>query len=145
MRWLAILLAIFGGFSVSGQEKPTLAAVLFRMSRAAGPAPGKYQTPFLVLTVAPVAGGFCQLQVVTNGMLYKLSAEIDAGRCKHLPGLHSFVWGRRYTNRLASIVAGAGGNIQPEQVELVYQVKPKVKAVSYFIDSSIVIGDDWGQ
>lgn len=142
---LSLLLFAFGVTAQSGNHALTLADVLSRAPEKIGPAPAKYTTPFLVVSVVPIESGECTLQLATNGMLYTAYAYIDAGRCQHLPALHALVWGRAWHSRAAEILREADVlDAESELIDIVYSSGPKPKAVTYFIGSAEVIDANWG-
>ncbi|MGD0859000.1 MAG: hypothetical protein ABR912_06745 [Terracidiphilus sp.] len=143
--------AVFGclallSLSIPAQTAPSLKDLLDNASLRIGVAPEKFPTAFLVVSVTPIAGGECGLQVVTYGMIYSLAANRDTGRCANLPSLHSLVWGRVWRSKLAaSLRAGNIADVAADYVDLVYANGPKPKAATYMIVTAEAIGPDWGQ
>lgn len=110
-------------------EPSTLAELLATAPKAIGPAPAKYQTPFLVTSVSPsVNGEDCTLTIVTNGMGYSIGAASVVGRCSRLPSLRSLVWGR----------LGHRSLLGTDYVDLPGHG-------TFFITNAEAIGPDWGQ
>lgn len=121
----------------------TLAGVLAAAPETIGPAPAKYQTPFLVASVSPIAGNDeCGLIVATNGMLYNLAADTrnsDFAGCSRLPSLHSLAWGRVRHSRVATFLRESNtADVASDYVDL-------IGYGTFIITSADAIGPDWGQ
>ncbi|MGC1783477.1 MAG: hypothetical protein WA708_13220 [Acidobacteriaceae bacterium] len=139
-----VLLGILSAVGVRAQA--TLADVLASTEREAGPAPGKFDTPFLVVRVNPFRGRECALEVVTNGAIYSLSGNRDDGECDHLPPLHALVWGRVRHSRLATFLRQNDvAKTASDYVDLVYAGSQNPKVAFYVILDGEEIGPDWGR
>lgn len=142
---LCVLLAVVPCVSLEPQQSPTLAEVLSHTQEQAGPATGKYSTPFLVVTVLPISGGECDVELATNGMLYSVYGQIDDGWCDHLPTLHSLVWGQVRHSRLATFLRQSNtANVQSDYVDLVYSGGNHPGIAHYIIATAQAIDANWG-
>lgn len=125
----------------------TLADVLSRTQVQAGPAPDKFTTPFLVVSVTPIAGNECGLGLATNGTFFGVGADRDSGWCNHLPSLHALVWGRVRHSGLATFLRQSNAmDVASDYVDLVYAgggAHPKV--AHYIISSAEAIDANWGR
>ena len=146
---IVVLLSILSAVAVGNtfaQQTITLADVLSRTIDQAGPAPAKFTTPFVVVSLSPVGGGGCSLDLATNGMIYVIAGDEDEGGCNHLPGLHALVWGRIRHSGVATFLRQSNiTNVASDYVDLVYQNGSKPKTAFYIITDSQAIDTDWGK
>lgn len=149
LAWLALISCLLVATSVLAQNEQwiTLADVLGRIQDQVGPAPKKFDTPFLVVSVSPIAGDECGVQLATNGTLYSVAGDRDTGWCDHLPALHALVWGRVRHSSLATFLRESNTvNIASDYVDLVYAGggdHPRV--AHYLISGAEAIDADWGR
>jgi hypothetical protein len=150
-RWACLVVFLIAAATAAAQVPstvaiPTLAEDLAAAAERIGPAPAKFPTVFLVMSVQPIVGDGCRLQLVTNGVLYELFNKRQFGFCDHLPALHSAVWGRARHSKAASALnmENPDGAFATEYVDLapiLSEAKPR--AMAYKIETATAIGPEW--